>query len=265
MPSPLEPRGFLLLAVAALALGGCRGSEPGVATAPPAKEVAPPDPPPPPKPTGWIQVCGTLDADKPDYTFNGAKIEEFEIDPRESVSHLPGPFTMALLDAAGRTLSKEEFGPMWGHAASVGPDGTMDCHPVQVPFSCMNLPFVPGAETIEVRRGGAVLERYTRSRNAPQIRITAPAAGDRLPKRGGLKIAWEAGDADGDALLHTIYYRAGEVDGGLGPWSAVIGDFRDTSMELDVSLFPRGPAPELMVLTTDGFNTARATLPLSPP
>lgn len=260
------PRALVLwLAVGALVLSGCRSSEPPVVAAPPAAEVVAPEPPPLPPSTGHLQVCGILDESKPDYTFNSAKLEDFPVDPNQLVGHLPGPYAMVLLDRQGRVLSRLEFGAMWGHGARHGPDGKLECHPVEVPFSCINLPFVPGAESVEVRRDDTVLERFTRTPHAPEVRITAPAAHAPLPKKGALKIAWEASDADGDVLSHSIYYRPNAGDGGLGQWQVVIGDFQDTSMELDASLFPPGPAPELMVLTTDRFNTTRAVVELAGP
>jgi hypothetical protein len=253
-----------LLALGVVALAGCKISEPPLAAAPPVEEAVAHEPLLPPA-TGHLQVCGVLDDEKPDYTFNSAKLEDFPLDPKAHVGHLPGPYSMVLLDRDGRVLSRLEFGAMWGHGARIGTDGKIDCHPVEVPFSCVDLPFVPGGESIEVRRGDAVLERFARTLHAPEVRITAPAAGARLPAKGALKIAWEASDADGDRLWHSIYYRSGAGDGGPGLWQVVLGDFQDTSMELDASLFPPGPAPELLVLTTDRFNTARAVVQLEGP
>jgi len=257
------------LALAALVLcvcsSACREPRPDPAARPvypAADEAIAPQPRPLPAPTGRIQVCGILDESKPDYTFNSAKIEEFEVDPQGLVQHLPGPFSMVLLDRDNRVLAEEQFGAMWGHAARIGEGGEIECHPVSVPFSCVNLPFVPGGEAVEVRHGDAVIERYARTPNPPQVRITEPADDAELPRTGKLMLAWEASDADGDVLSHSIYYRSGASDAGPGPWSVVIGDFPETTIELDAALFPPGPAPEVMVLTTDRFNTARAIVRL---
>ncbi|MBW2276776.1 MAG: hypothetical protein JRF63_04745 [Deltaproteobacteria bacterium] len=226
------------------------------------EEVVVVEPQPLPPSTGRFQVCGNLDVDKPDYRFSSAKLEDFPMDPSELVQHLPGPFSMVLLDGDGRVLSEEKFGPMGGHAASIGPDGKMDCHPVMISFSCMYVPFVPGVVRLQVRQNETVLESVTRSKHAPELRITSPVPHSGLPKKGKLKIAWEALDADGDILSHSIYYRSGPGDGGLGNWEVVIGDFAEARMDLDASFFAPGPAPELMILTTDRFNTTRAVVEL---
>jgi hypothetical protein len=224
--------------------------------------VAPEPPAPQPSP-GPLQVCGTLDDVSPNYAFDSAKLEDFPQDPRDMPRHLPGPFTMALEDGSGRELTRIEFGAMWGHAARLGLDGGVDCHPVKVGFSCLNVPFVRGARSLIVRRGDLVLARYNRTPSAPELRITSPSPGASLPAEGQkLLVSWEASDEDGDLLTHSIYYRPDAGADGQGLWKAVIGDFREQSMELDPILLPPGPRPELMVLTTDRFNTTRAVVAL---
>jgi hypothetical protein len=251
---------------------GCRDQAPkaadavvAVPTPTPQPDTGPAVEPPAPLPPspGPLQVCGILDADKPDYTFNSAKLEDFPQDEATLPGNVPGPFTMQLEDDAGRVLSQIEFGQVFGHAGRVGPDGKIDCHSVEVSFSCMNIPWIPGATTLVARKGDLILERFTRSPNAPVLTITAPTAGQRLRHKGQLKIAWEASDADGDNLSHSIYHRPEPGADGEHPWKVVIGDFSETEMELEGLLFDPGPAPELMVLTTDRFNTTRAVVKLA--
>jgi len=258
-----------LLTLGIIALAGCRQPMSDPAAKPVYRPVGEPavveDTRPLPSSTGRLQVCGSLDEDRPDYSFHSAKLEDFPMDPRDLAQHLPGRFSMVLLDEEGRVLSEEKFGPMRAHAARRGPDGEIDCHPVTVSFSCMYIPYVPQTRRLQVRLNETVLESFTRSRHPPEVRITSPAPGVSLPRNGELKIAWEASDADGDALSHSIYYRPGPGDAGTGDWEAVIGDFAETSMELDASFFEPGPAPELMVLTTDRFNTTRTIVELKGP
>jgi hypothetical protein len=259
---------FALWMVFALSTAACRApqSDPEARPVYPREDITVvPEPPPPPPAIGRLQVCGSLDEDKPGYRFSSAKLEDFPIGEYGLVQHLPGPFSMVLVDRDGRVLSEEKFGPMTGHAARRGLDGKIDCRPVTIQFSCMNIPYVPGTARLEVRLDETVLETFTPSENSPELRITSPRAHSKIPKRGELKIAWEAKDPDGDELFHSIYYRTSPGDGGLGEWEVVIGDFAETRMDLDASFFPPGPEPELMVLTTDRFNTTRIVVPLKGP
>ncbi|MDD4239033.1 MAG: hypothetical protein PHT62_10845, partial [Desulfotomaculaceae bacterium] len=101
-----------------------------------------------------------------------------------------------------------------------------------------------------------VFQRYEYSVNAPVVSLTGPANAS-LP--GDFDITWNAGDADGDALLSEIQVSP---DSG-NTWDTIAADIPDTasgiySYKLNAANFPKGGSYKFKVVVTDGMHSTEA-------
>ncbi|MGR6837030.1 InlB B-repeat-containing protein [Syntrophomonas erecta] len=101
-----------------------------------------------------------------------------------------------------------------------------------------------------------IFKRYEYSANAPVASITGP--GD-TSLSGDFMIAWEASDADRDALLSELQVSS---DGG-NTWDTIAADIPNNasgnySYKLNAANFPKGTNYVFKVLVTDGMRSTEA-------
>ncbi|NLL18759.1 MAG: leucine-rich repeat protein, partial [Clostridia bacterium] len=101
-----------------------------------------------------------------------------------------------------------------------------------------------------------VFQRYEYSANAPVVKITGPG-GTSLS--GDFMITWEAGDADGDALLSELQVSS---DGG-NTWDILAINIPQNadgkySHTLNAANFPQGENYKFKVIVTDGMHSTEA-------
>jgi uncharacterized repeat protein (TIGR02543 family) len=101
-----------------------------------------------------------------------------------------------------------------------------------------------------------IFKRYEYSANAPVASITGP---DGPSLSGDFMIAWEASDADGDALLSELQVSS---DGG-NTWDTIAADIPNNasgnySYKLNAANFPKGTNYVFKVLVTDGMRSTEA-------
>jgi hypothetical protein len=126
-------------------------------------------------------------------------------------------------------------------------------------------PIVGFAARLEPVGGGAVIDRVVvaqagplatqtlellRSPSAPQATFTSPAAALTAPS---VQVAWEASDADGDALLFYLRYSP---DGGSRFVPLATG-ITETQVDVDLAQLPRFAEGQgfFELLASDGLNT----------
>lgn len=101
-----------------------------------------------------------------------------------------------------------------------------------------------------------LFQRYEYSANAPVVSITGPSDASLA---GDFMITWEAGDADGDALLSEIQVSS---DGG-NTWDSIAADIPDNasgmySHRLNAANFPKGGNYKFKVVVSDGMRSTEA-------
>jgi len=155
-----------------------------------------------------------------------------------------GPFTAQLLAADETVLFERDFGLIEMSNHEPTDSGTFQ----------IILPDMAGASQIVFLYNRAEIGRVTASGNAPHVSMLEPAAGEDWGASGAHTIAWEASDADGDALRFNVQYS---TDGGAA-WSSIDVDLTGaTSLSVDSADLPGGSLL-FRVLASDGLNQSES-------
>ena len=111
---------------------------------------------------------------------------------------------------------------------------------------------------IQLRVGRTVLDEKIMSKNAPEVKVTAPLGGERWNIGTRAKISWVGNDPDSKELQYTVQYSP---DGGI-LWIPLASGIKGTSgTEMSLLVDPAripgtGKAGGFVrVLASDGFNT----------
>ena len=113
------------------------------------------------------------------------------------------------------------------------------------------LPAPRDATTLFLRRGGKLLGKWTRSANPPQVKLNAPSRSGN-----SVTLAWQATDADKDALSYTVLFSN---DGGAS-WLTAATELKEPRLTLDTTNMPGCDRCLARVLTSDGWNTTSADI-----
>jgi len=157
----------------------------------------------------------------------------------------PGPYRLRLLDGSGGVLATRSFDVM-----------EVTDHGTHFHLFRQAVPFVDGVARVVVERDGDPLLDEVASENAPTVEITAPGGGEIFPD-GVLEVAWQASDADGDALRHLVQFSP---DGGSS-WQGLqlVTPGQPLQATVDVSELITGRHGLIRVVASDGINTGEDT------
>ena len=111
------------------------------------------------------------------------------------------------------------------------------------------VPWRAGTRRLVIEREGAVLAERTVSEAAPQVSILSPRAGDVAGEE--LFISWSGADADGDALVYSVFVNAGD-----DLWLPVATDIDTTFFTLSTSSLPETTGARVRIRATDGVNSS---------
>ncbi|MCL4487373.1 MAG: hypothetical protein M1570_04500 [Chloroflexi bacterium] len=159
----------------------------------------------------------------------------------------PGGYHIRLLDGANKTLADYDFTPQ------VNPDQDQTATFYQV------VNFVAGTQRIAIYSDSAKREIASAAVSAhpPVVSISSRSGGASLPSSGPVTLAWNASDADGDALSYAVQYS---FNGGKS-WRTLLDGLTASSITLDSSQL-EGTAGvstgTLRVIANDGVLTAIA-------
>ncbi len=129
---------------------------------------------------------------------------------------------------------------------------SLETIPHTVAFFSTTCPLPAGTARVELRRGDAVLATLQRSEHAPRVHVLTPNGGERFGGEGELRVAWEAHDPDGDALVFSVLYS---VDGGA-TWDVLAAGARGTEMTYPLGALAGGREALVEVRASDGFHEA---------
>ena len=113
---------------------------------------------------------------------------------------------------------------------------------------------------VELVVNGQLVASATRSANPPTVRLVAPTAGAKVGltastnvrATGTSRVAWEASDADGDALNASVDLS---TDGG-STWRTLITGVAGNETTVPNRLFTASTSARIRVRVHDGFHTA---------
>jgi hypothetical protein len=200
------------------------------------------------EPGGYIYVSARVDAAADTAAFlhvmrmvdpAPSAIEASRIELEEDVE--PSAYAVTFEDAAGGILSVYRV-PLPEPSAHEAPAGN--------PLFTSIVVYPEGTAFIRVRRDAEILAERAVSATAPTVRVLSPNGDEDIG--GGMEIAWEYVDADGDALTFTVMYSA---DGGES-WTPLATDVRSNAITLPSLDGIAGSENALIrVLATDGVLT----------
>ena len=159
-----------------------------------------------------------------------------------------GTHTLVALDADGAEVHAVRFTPVETHGDAVEgqPDTeTGDVAAVVLPAS------IEDVALIELREETEVLASVPVSENTPEVTVDVPTTGTA----DEVTFTWQAQDADGDALSHTLRYSA---DDGQS-WTVLAIDGEATSVSVPRWALPGSETARIQVITSDGVNSAVVT------
>jgi len=166
-----------------------------------------------------------------------------------------GDYRVQLVDAAGSLLASYQVPAVDNGAHSDG----AGAEPLQQEVSTL-VPAASGTATIELWSNLThdKLASVAVTPHAPEVSITAPAAGTTLPLSGTVAVGWSGSDADSDPLIYTVLYRPDTTS----PWQPVANNLSGTTTDIDAATLPGSHASEgqLRVVASDGVNTGTADI-----
>lgn len=152
-----------------------------------------------------------------------------------------GPFSVELLNAAGRTLLAYRL-------------NTQEMEGTNILTFNEFVPWKNGTSRIVLKRDARIIAERVVSAHRPRLRITSPIGGETWGTEDKVRISWEASDEDKDPLTFTVFYS--ERKG--APWVPVAHDVRGNSATIDASSLPGSRDGRIRVRVTDGVNTTDA-------
>lgn len=165
-----------------------------------------------------------------------------------------GALAVEQLDGAGQVVATHRFdaSALYG-ALGVGTTEPPHDAIAEAPFS-VRVARNADAVSFRLRRGADVLATRSRSAAAPEVAITAPAAGAVLSAGAETTVRWTASDADGDALRATV-----EISKDGASWIPVGTDVAGTELAVTIPNAFAGDTARVRVTTTDGWHGTTAT------
>ena len=181
--------------------------------------------------------------------LNASKVKFLNVQHKPGTASLPvitGTYALRQVDISNTVLSTLAFTP------TVSEDA-----PNVLPFD-VSAPFAVGAQKVEIMNVSTnqVYGTYLLSPNAPVVG-NAHLVNAANPVTGSVQLAWDATDADGDALTFDVFYSR---DNGAHFQPVALG-ITETTTTLDSNLLGGSIAALFKVRATDGTNIVNTNSP----
>jgi len=169
-----------------------------------------------------------------------------------------GPYSVELVDAAGKVLTQRSFRPATSDGTQ-GPEPASSELTQEAAAGRFNLvlPAPDGVAAIVFKYEGVEIGGTKVSRRAPTVGWVAPADGEAWGTSGMHSLSWQASDPDGDPLQYLVQFTR---DGGA-TWQTIAAGLADPELVVDAGLLPGVDRSAFRVLASDGFYTSEATSP----
>ncbi len=156
-----------------------------------------------------------------------------------------GAYALELRGSGGTLLASHSFTPTLYAEEDTPYDG--------VGFINLVIPAVSGTQTIELRRGDALLASRTASANPPTVTLLTPNGGEQIGANG-VTVSWQMADEDGDPLTAALLFSP---DNGASWQTLQTGITDTTSVDVPYALLSGTEQGRMRVLVSDGLRTAQ--------
>jgi len=164
------------------------------------------------------------------YTLDGLALSE---------SVAGGSHLVETIDGSGAVLDTLGFGPDY-HVTDTNEE--LD----EYHFGFV-LPFSEDVKKVRIKTSGVVLDSIDISENDPSAQFETVPSGTVT---GTHTVSWSGSDSDGDALVYSLFYSP---DGSVQV--PLLEETSDTSYEWTSDEDSSGPAPRLVLVTSDGVRS----------
>ena len=195
-------------------------------------------------------IRGQISLEDTSAEFNSFLSVEAEQSNIDAVAPPSGDYTLQLV-ASGDVVDEISFAPAENHGFKVGIPET----------ATFLVPAPENADVDEVRllgpdgSGNALsqspIASVTASPNPPTTTVDFPNGGEDLSGETAT-FEWTASDEDGDDLAYTVEYSRNGGD----TWTALVTDWSQTSIEVDLSTLGGTQDGLIRVRASDGFDSA---------
>ncbi len=155
-----------------------------------------------------------------------------------------GPYSLELQDAQGTVLFVRRFSLPTVYAE-------MPISDHDAGFFRETVPFASQTARIVFRYESQVIREVRVSSNAPTVTVLQPNGGEVWDGSGPYTVAWDARDADGDAVTARVLFSA---DGGVS-WEPLAVNLSSQQYVVDASDLPGSDNALIRIQVSDGVNT----------
>lgn len=205
-------------------------------------------------PGPYLAVSGFWDSDRRLVIYPLYRTRE----PRLGRPDPNGPYRLVYFNAADKRIRDFRFATQEMHIVQKNGSDVA----VESGLFAFSVPFDDHLQRLAVEHKGRVIWQTDRSRHNPVVCIERPAEIKGDPPR--LSAAWHGWDADGDTLFYLLEAST-DQERSFVPLTGLV---RDTRIAIDAGDFfdSSGMRDVIIALVcTDGLNTVRVPLPLTPP
>ncbi|PKQ16483.1 MAG: hypothetical protein CVT67_04955 [Actinobacteria bacterium HGW-Actinobacteria-7] len=158
-----------------------------------------------------------------------------------------GDLQLVFKDGADAVLDSAGFNPSFTHTGA-GLSGITQGDATS--FS-VKVPWVTGAEKIELVYEGTLIDTLLVSSNAPTVTLSSPTAGATYSVGETVTASWIGADTDGGTLS---YLPMLSIDAGVS-WAPLCGETTDTTCEFAATRQLVTEKARMKVIATDGVNS----------
>ena len=204
----------------------------------------------PPDEDPWLVVQGWVDRS----AATGEITTSLETEPgREPGSPEPGDYLLEVLGVGGAVLRQVPFAPRF---PQVDGDRGEPAEPTPLGHFWFSVPYSSDMKEVRVIHEAVLVCSRLLSPSPPTLQV-GPLDTSGMGTDGKLRLAWEAGDPDGDDLTFAVEFSA---DNGIR-WETVAVTGTNLTCTVYANLLPGTSQGRLRVVASDGFNRTAADVP----
>lgn len=173
-----------------------------------------------------------------------------------NIRNYSGDYTLDFRDATGstvRSVSFQSFKPR--RTISLGSDLASS----QKAYFAFQVQNPPEYDELVFLLEGEEIASFKASSNSPSVSIlSGPSSGQNIGSDSFLNLSWASDDADGDDLVHNVYYS---VDGGLN-YELLRLRTEETSLSIDAENLKGSDHARISISVSDGIRSSFVETPI---